>query len=68
MKKKTGACPRCCPDGGAIFDANFDYVTPPYIPVWICRNCGAETPGRVLNTKRRRQLEELLQSFAKKEA
>jgi hypothetical protein len=45
---KIAACPRCCPDGGAILgrelDLNEDRTG--LVPVWECRNCGHKIPRR----------------------
>ncbi len=39
--KKTGKCPNCCPEGGAIFESGmaYDDNEPDPVPVWRCNNC-----------------------------
>lgn len=42
--RKVGRCERCCPDGGAIFTAEFRDGS----DVWVCNNCMAIVPRRRL--------------------
>lgn len=53
MNRKTGKCPKCCPEGGAIFHAesNYNYETEKFDRVWICQNCGEKLPRRVVSRK-----------------
>lgn len=49
MKKeqtKRGKCPRCCPDGGAIFTDESRLEDHKFIPVWACNNCPQTIPRR----------------------
>lgn len=39
MKRKCAKCPKCCPDGGAIFRATWEGES----DVWQCMNCGYTT-------------------------
>ena len=41
---KKGRCPKCCPDGGAYFDREYDVDLGR--DVWVCRNCWDRTPVR----------------------
>ena len=50
--RKTGKCPRCCPDGGAIFTTHYlaDETAEghPFHRVWRCNNCFFVKPLRAL--------------------
>lgn len=61
--KKIAKCPRCCPDGGACFQA--DWNGDLENPVWKCCNCGYMKPRRALPrldtpTKRMREIIDML--------
>lgn len=44
QRTSRGRCPRCCPDGGAVF--GFDYGDTRAEDGWVCRNCGYRKPAR----------------------
>ena len=73
MKAKTirGTCPRCCPDGGAIFEIlfSFDYDTEKSIRIKKCNNCHIEIPIKKMpkrdkpNEEQTRMAAKILESF-----
>lgn len=44
QRTSRGRCPRCCPDGGAVF--GFEYGATRAGDAWVCRNCGYQRPAR----------------------
>ena len=52
-KTMRGKCPKCCPDGGAIFSREYEPVGDTDKWHWVkkCRNCGFEKPIRKTNYK-----------------
>ncbi len=44
--RKYAKCPRCCPDGGAIFHR--EYRDSDNHPVWVCCNCSFVKKARLV--------------------
>jgi hypothetical protein len=56
QRRKTAACPNCCPNGGAYFDASWDYTEAgAAVPIWECANCFHKLPRRTPKPHRERQ-------------